>query len=53
MTEELEPCPFCGSKANLFYVNGGWEVTCDSCFGAISGCHHSKEYTIEAWNTRA
>lgn len=51
----LQPCPFCGNKAKLFFGMGEmWGVTCKSehC-GAIPAWHKTKEAAAEAWNRRA
>jgi hypothetical protein len=52
--EELQPCPFCGTKAVL---HGGpeWWVKCSKigvCIGNIGGGCAYKEDAIRLWNTR-
>lgn len=55
MTNEIKPCPFCGSNniklsENMFT---GFTVICYGC-GLDAGFygHHEKSKTIEAWNKR-
>jgi Lar family restriction alleviation protein len=62
MSEELKPCPFCGS-ANVevqAFRHGSecYTVRCDGC-GALgplkrssAGSHISWDLAMEAWNTR-
>jgi Lar family restriction alleviation protein len=53
MSEELKPCPFCGSSKISFSSHQiGIAVGCDSC-GAVSEIQGSKEQCAEAWNRRA
>lgn len=53
MSEELKPCPFCGSSRISFSSHQiGIAVGCDSC-GAVSEIKGSKEQCAEAWNRRA
>ena len=54
MTEQLKPCPFCGSNN---CVIGKWHPTdcycveCQDC-GAMSTECINKQYVIKAWNNR-
>lgn len=55
--EELLPCPFCGSKANLGDSREGFWVNClkGGCIVLPSDddiFFTSKETAIEHWNTR-
>lgn len=59
MSEELKPCPFCGSEAD-FITKGRswWAVEClneRNCgiFLPVDSAYTSKDYAIKAWNTRA
>ena len=56
---ELEPCPFCGSEANM--VDEGSECAPDrfwaccpnpSCFVEGTGVYSTEEKAAEAWNAR-
>jgi len=50
---ELKPCPFCGSKAEIYQdYEGSWTIECTVCF-ARSWPRKDKEQAIEAWNRRA
>lgn len=57
MSQELKPCPFCGSEARWATTMGGddsWEIQCsnnDCCLVVFSG--NTGEETCTAWNTRA
>lgn len=55
LDKELKPCPFCGGKAQIFYVkyrgSECWFVKCDLCDSKI------KEYetpvkALDFWNKR-
>lgn len=54
MTNELKPCPFCGSEAKLFTARGKCNqiVRCLEC-NVSPGYRQTKKEAIEAWNTRA
>lgn len=54
----LKPCPFCGGKASLVYLEPVSWVVCQKC-GAVSAMARdsyevgdSKEKAAEAWNRR-
>lgn len=54
MSEELKPCPFCGSD-DLLVVSCaplGWQVECADCY-ATGPAMGSQAETREAWNRRA
>lgn len=59
-SEELLPCPFCGSPAKLYHRDepSGWSntdwVNCENeeCGGGTC-LHETKEIAISAWNRRA
>jgi len=55
MSEELKPCPFCGSKNVMIddlFDNGTNTVFCGECQSKSSNfCHFDS--AIEQWNTRA
>lgn len=62
MTEDLQPCPFCGGQAQL-YVDDGVRVICSKCKcqtmilkdiqngGGVVG--NAINSVIEKWNKRA
>ena len=54
MSEELKPCPFCGSDdVDLqCYEDDGFHVVCGKCGGNMPGWDDPDE-AIEAWNRRA
>jgi DNA-directed RNA polymerase subunit RPC12/RpoP len=48
MSEQLKPCPFCGSERVMRWKGNIWEtVYCDNCSAAIT-----KADSITAWNRR-
>lgn len=55
MTEELKPCPFCGSTA-VVLVNvaaGEYLASCNTLeCGATGSMGHSHAQAVELWNTR-
>ena len=57
MMEELAPCPFCGSEANIFHRDGiefTYSVECsneEDCNGSVSSLENEEE-AIKTWNTR-
>ena len=55
MSDELKPCPFCGSVPTVDQdTNGDWYIICegDDCHAAISELP-DRDWSIEAWNRRA
>lgn len=58
MSEELIPCPFCGSEATFAKTSKGWKV---ECIARMGSCHMNarthyqpqKYLAVNAWNTRA
>lgn len=52
MSEQLKPCPFCGSK-KPFWNKGGW-IECPDChiFFQLAFTNADKEENISWWNTR-
>lgn len=56
MTEELKPCPFCGSGAVTFHdaEDGGWGVICTNqkCECTLDR-YAIRESAETAWNNRA
>ena len=58
---ELKPCPFCGSKARMFFDNYsvGYGVYCLReneglpCSAAVLAVYSDEEKAAEAWNRRA
>ncbi len=54
MSEELKPCPFCGSKNIRIWDNDNilpW-VQCNDCLTSIA-TRETREEAITAWNRRA
>jgi len=63
MSEELKPCPFCGSEAYIWNIRD-WgepplfiiEVGCEKCDVHFRKCRETleeaKSRAIEAWNRR-
>ena len=54
MTDELLPCPFCNTYANLSddARHGLYWCFCTGC-GAASGYRHTEAEAIAAWNRRS
>ena len=59
MSEQLKPCPFCGSEGKVFFNdeacyhggNGTYYIACAECTSrGKSG--NDKQQAIEAWNRR-
>lgn len=57
MTNELKPCPFCGSEVAVRYEPNCdlYYVHCYACGAETgdSGLYRKEDKAIEAWNTRA
>ena len=55
MSEELRPCPFCGSEAFYIKIMGNYEkpheIYCSKCDGAITEGRSEKQ-VVTNWNTR-
>jgi Lar family restriction alleviation protein len=55
MSEELKPCPFCGSEdvtlENLFCIDD-WYVSCNKC-DIQQIAKYKKDEAILRWNQRA
>lgn len=51
-TKELKPCPFCGSRADVFQTLNGYH--CVQC--VVCGCGtlntRNEEIAVKAWNRR-
>lgn len=61
MTEEIKPCPFCGSEAYYSYEDGTWVVRCFGCYAQISkpiftygkaNMIKGRSEVIQMWNKR-
>jgi len=62
MSDEILPCPFCGSDAKAMRLDFGggtvWGVFCDEDFedeyshGHFIDNYKTKEEAVAAWNTR-
>ncbi len=54
MKEKIKPCPFCGSKAEVYESDRGSWVECSN--GDCNIGHKSENwltgYAIKSWNTR-
>ncbi len=49
---ELKPCPFCGSEAELYEdYTGFWVVQCKKC-GMGTLCRKQQRSVIKEWNRR-
>ena len=48
---ELQPCPFCGSKAILVEDKEQYKIYCTKCDCQYGWCEH-KEDAIRGWNRR-
>ena len=56
MTEELKPCPFCGTKPLLYDLldtHGGFSVECPADGCDTEKMKRTKAEAVAAWNTRA
>src|SRR5574344_965151 len=63
MSEELKPCPFCGSEARFVKVSDtmgsmkltAWKVQCSKCWCSPypNNAHGDKNVVAQQWNTRA
>jgi len=63
MSEELKPCPFCGSEARFVEVSDtmgsmkltAWKVQCSKCWCSPypNNAHGDKNVVAQQWNTRA
>ena len=59
MSDELKPCPFCGSTDIRFHlhrgagtgIHGVWSTCCYDC-GAIFPNRYKRELLVECWNRR-
>lgn len=55
-TEELKPCPFCGSKnisITRVIQEETFNISCDDCGCILYMEHTDKDKAIAEWNTRA
>ena len=51
--DELKPCPFCGSKAEMLNCSPkDWLVICPVCCGMVERWVETKEEAITQWNRR-
>lgn len=61
MAMKLKPCPFCGGKAKIYELNGGYFAGCYECLANIGlrygdkqgGIYRTPEGAAEFWNERA
>ena len=51
MSEELKPCPFCGSN-NIELIDHDNSIWCEDCPAGVNDYTVSINDLIEAWNTR-
>ena len=55
MTDELKPCPFCGSMPmpyGKFVRDYMWGFRCSGCPTKISMINDDEQEAIKAWNKR-
>jgi Lar family restriction alleviation protein len=52
MSDELKPCPFCGSPAEWWSEASDSEVFCPKC-DAAGGRHGTREENAKRWNRLA
>ena len=55
MSDELKPCPLCGGKAELVYIDRHYRecfVKCLKCKVEQGHVYRSKQSAITAWNRR-
>ncbi len=55
MSEELKPCPFCGSSGAILdepLNEDEYGCFCNALCGAIGPCDEDGEKAVEFWNTR-
>lgn len=57
MTYKLKPCPFCGSKADVFKHEFHWLPTsfgiiCSGCMAQTFQFYDKQEDAIKVWNKR-
>ena len=51
-TENIKPCPFCGSKASWFgTIDTEW-IMCSKCFACSDVFEVDKGYAERSWNKR-
>ena len=59
MSEELKPCPCCGSSNGLYVLQedkyGEWSVFCDMCKTSLHNENYceTRDEAVSAWNRRA
>lgn len=51
MSEELKPCPFCGSPGRVLVLSHGSHCLCAKC-GCELGLSVYRKDAVEAWNSR-